>query len=202
MRRTGYFCIAAAAMIVFSFSGLVRAQGPAPVAEQSFDVSLHLVLGSNEGARGEMPSELSAVTKQIRSNFGFSNYRLASTFLGRISNSGSFEYKSVGNVFGPPSTADAQTFLEWSLGDFRTVPASVGPDSVQARAFRFGAKVPVVVGPAAGDGTKGAPIQYESIGVTVGKFGVKQNAPTLIGTLNLPGTSGTIFLIMTVRSVD
>jgi len=159
------------------------------------------VLGSNEGGRGDLPNELSAVSKQMRSNFAFSNYRLASTFMGRISNSGSFEYKSVSNIFGQQSMVDTQTFLEWSLGDFHTVPTAAGGQAVQARAFRFGAKVPVVLGPAGGD--KGpAPIQYESIGVTVGRFVVAQNTPTLIGTLNLPGTSGTIFLVMTVRSAD
>src|SRR5690349_6684807 len=118
MKRTGYLCIALVA--VLALAALTNAQGPAPqpMADASFDVSLHLVLGSNEGGRGDLPGELSAVTKQMRSNFGFSNYRLASTFLGRISNSGSFEYKSVSNIFGQQSTADSQTFLEWSLGDF------------------------------------------------------------------------------------
>src|SRR3954468_10701737 len=103
MRRTGYFCIAMA--VVLTLAGIVSAQGPAPAptADASFDVSLHLVLGSNEGGRGDLPNELSAVSKQMRSNFGFSNYRLASTFLGRISNSGSFEYKSVSNIFGQQS---------------------------------------------------------------------------------------------------
>ena len=200
MKRTGYLCIAA--VVVLTIAGLANAQGPAPapMADSSFDVSLHLVLGSNEGGRGDLPNELSAVTKQMRSNFGFSNYRLASTFLGRISNSGSFEYKSVSNIFGQQSTVDTQTFLEWSLGDFHTVPTAGGGQAVQARAFRFGAKVPVVLGPTGGD--KAAPVQYESIGVNVGRFVVAQNTPTLIGTLNLPGTSGTIFLVMTVRSAD
>jgi hypothetical protein len=200
MRRTGYFCTAAVAVLMLA--ALANAQGPppAPMADASFDVSLHLVLGSNEGGRGDLPNELSAVTKQMRSNFGFSNYRVASTFLGRISNSGSFEYKSVSNIFGQQSIADSQTFLEWSLGDFHTVPSAGGGQAVQARAFRFGARVPVVFAPAGGD--KAAPIQYESIGVNVGRFVVAQNTPTLIGTLNLPGTAGTIFLVMTVRLAD
>jgi hypothetical protein len=200
MRRTGYLCIGAA--VVLMVAGIVSAQGPAPVpmADSSFDVSLHLVLGSNEGGRGDLPNELSAVAKQMRSNFGFSNYRLASTFLGRISNSGSFEYKSVSNIFGQQSTVDTQTFLEWSLGDFHTVPTASGGQAVQARAFRFGAKVPVALGQTGGE--KGSAIQYESVGVNVGRFVVAQNTPTLVGTLNLPGTSGTIFLVMTVRSAD
>jgi hypothetical protein len=198
MRRKGYLFTAVVSVLLLA-AGFANAQQTPAVAEPSFDVSLHLVLGSHEGGRGDLPSDLAAVTKQMRSTFAFSNYRLASTFFGRISNSGSFDYKSVSNMLGQPSTADMQTFLEWSLGDFQTVPLAGGGQGVRARAFRFGAKVPVVMGVTGGD-KAAASIQYESIGVNVGRFVIAQNTPTLIGTLNLPGTSGTIFLVMTVRS--
>ena len=43
---------------------------------------------------------------------------------------------------------------------------------------------------------------YESIGLNLRRISLVENTPTMIGTLNLPGTNGTIFLIMTVRSAD
>ena len=94
------------------------------------------------------------------------------------------------------------TFLDWELGDFRTMPNAKGQTGFQARIFRFGAKVPVVVGGHEVNGKTTPVINYESIGLTLDKIGIAENVPTVIGTLNLPGTTGTIFLIMTVRSAD
>src|SRR5580765_678778 len=92
-----------------------------PSIEPSYQVSLQLVIGSSDvAARGELPANLSAISKELRSTFAFSNYRLAGTFLGRISNAGNFEYKSVTNIFGKDAGQNPQTFLEWSLGNFRT----------------------------------------------------------------------------------
>ena len=45
-------------------------------------------------------------------------------------------------------------------------------------------------------------ISYESIGLVLHGLGFAENVPTLIGTVNLPGADGTIFLVMTVRSAD
>ena len=83
------------------------------------------------------------------------------------------------------------------------MPTTNGRTGFQADSFRFGARVPVVMsGPADASG-KSLPIyNYEPIGIALSRVGLTDGSPTLIGTLNLPGTSGTIFLIMTVRSAD
>ena len=100
--------------------------------EPSCEVSLQLIVGSNDAAkRGDIPENLNAVSKKLRSTFSFTNYRLANSFLGRISNNGSFEYKSVGDVFGQASVAASQTFLDWSMNNFRT-----GPTGKVLRVFR------------------------------------------------------------------
>ena len=70
-----------------------------------------------------------------------------------------------------------------------------GGQGYQARGFRFGAKVPVLTGP-----TKD--ITFEAIGLNLDRVGLAENIPTLIGTLNLPGANGTIFLVMTIKTVD
>ena len=171
--------------------------------EPSFDVALQLVVGSNDGVRGEIPAELAGVTKQIKQSFGLNNYRLATTFIGRIANRGGFEYKSTSNIFGQESTGSTQTFLDWSLRDLQTMPTAGGRTGFRAESFRFGARVPVLTSTAS-DGTgKSTPVfNYEPIGIALNRVGLTDGSPTLIGTLNLPGTSGTIFLIMTVRSAD
>lgn len=171
--------------------------------EPSYNVALQLVIGSNDaGARGELPADLAAVSRQLKSSFSFSNYRLGSTLMGRISNTGNYEYKSLSNIFGAESGAPQQTFIEWSLNNFRVMPTARGQNGFQMQGLRFGARVPVLMSNLS-ESSKSMPIyNYEPIGLNLTKVGLPENVPTLIGTLNLPGTSGTIFLIMTVKSAD
>ncbi|MFL6373530.1 MAG: hypothetical protein ACJ73D_02575 [Pyrinomonadaceae bacterium] len=164
----------------------------------NYDVVLQLVVGSNAGAaKGELPQNLSAVTRQIRSDFEFSNYKLTSTFIGRLAINGQFEYQSVADINGQGSQSTSQTFIDWSLRNLHAVPQSRG---LQADSFRFGARVPVVVGERIIDGGgKGPVINYEQIGINLVHVGISENTPTLIGTLRLPGQDGTVFLVMTIR---
>lgn len=193
-RRTVF--VSFVCVLLFACISFAQPETKEAKVEPSFDTALYLVVGSNDVVQGAaLPSDLAGVSKQIKSNFGFSNYRLASTFLGRIANHGNFEYKSPTNVLGQDMTSQSQ-FLDWSITDLRTLPTEKGATGFQARTFRFGARIPI----ATGDG--GKTVMYEPIGLNLTQVGLVENRPTLIGTLNLPGASGTIFLIMTVRSVD
>ena len=190
--------------LTFTSAAAIFAQTEAmPAIQPSCEVSLHLIVGSNEAAKkGDIPENLNAIIKKLRSTFPFTNYRLANTLLGRISNDGSFEYKSVGDAFGQGSAGASQTFLEWSMNNFRTGPTAKGTPGFQAQGFRFGARVPVTVGTREENGKMIPSISYESIGLVLGKIGFAQTFPTLIGTIDMPGADGTIFLVMTVRSAD
>ncbi len=188
-------------MLILSAS--ILAQAPTQV-EPSYNISLQLVIGSNDAqTRPDLPAELNNVSRQLKSSFTFTNYRLASTFLGRISNTGNFEYKSTSNIFGQESSGATQSFIEWSAVQFRAMPNAAGQTGFQTQSFRFGARVPVLIAERKDEGGKALPVyNYEQIGLNLSKVGLSQNTPTLIGTLNLPGTTGTIFLVMTVRSAD
>jgi hypothetical protein len=181
----------------------VYGQSDGRPVEPSYEVSLQLIVGSNDpAAKPEVPANLSNISKQLRSSFAFTNYRLAGTFLGRITNSGNFEYKSTTNMFGQESEKTRPTFLDWSLLDLRNGPTSSGKRGFQAQVFRLGARVPVTVSKVSDNGVANSIIQYESIGLNLSKVGIAENAPTLIGTLNLPGADGTVFLVMTVRNAE
>ena len=187
-------------LFLFALSG-VRGQAydPNQKMEPSYEVALHVVIGSNEPAsKGELPSGLGAISRQLKSNFSFSNYRLANTFLGRVTNTGNIEYRSVSNILGQESDPESQTFLEWSMGNFRSMQ-----NGFQARSFRFGAKVPVRTGSVRDDAGRASPvINYESVGLTLSMIGFSANTPTLVGTISLPKTTGTIFLVATIRPVE
>lgn len=173
--------------------------------EPSYEVSLQIIIGSNDAATGraDLPQNFSNISRQLKSSFAFSNYRLAGTFLGRIYTAGSFQYKSMTNIFGQESDPRSQTFLDWSVGNFRSGPNAKGQQGFQAQSFRFGARVPVVTGSVTDErGKISSVVNYEPIGLTLERVGLPDNIPTLIGTLNLPGAGGTIFLVMTVKSAE
>jgi hypothetical protein len=167
--------------------------------EANYEITLNILVGSNEaGARTDLPSNLTNISKQLRSAFPYSSYRLANTLMGRVGNNGSFEYKSVANLLGTETDADAMSFMEWSVGSFRAVQ-----NGFQAQSFRFGARVPVKTGSVKDDsGRVSQMFNYESIGLNYSRVGVPVNVPTLLGTLTLPRTNGTLFLVMTVTSAD
>ena len=191
-----FFSLLSVAFLSVAFASNAAAQQQ---LEPSYEVALQVLIGSNDaGARGEMPANLSTIAKQLKSNFSFSNYRLANTFLGRVSNNGNIEYKSVSNVFGVEPIADGpQSFLEWSLVNFQVYPAGL-----QARSFRFGARIPVRTVGIVEAGKTTPMVTYESIGLTVNTVGVPVNKPTLIGTINLPRSTGTMFLVATIKPAE
>ena len=181
------------------------AQGNAgPKIESSYEVVLQLIVGSNEAVEGvALPPNLRSVSSQLKNNFGFANYRLENTFVGRIAANGTFDYRSVSNSFGSGVDTETPSFLEWTLGRLQSSVDDKGQASIQAQPFRFGAKVPIKVSSLADGGTKTiANITYEPIGLTVNQVSLAQNTPTLIGTLSLPKTAGTIFLVLTVRPAN
>jgi hypothetical protein len=92
--------------------------------------------------------------------------------------------------------ADAPTFFEWTIGNFRSMQ-----NGFQARSFRFGARVPVRTGTVKDAGGVASPvINYEAVGISMNVIGLPANTPTLIGTISLPKTAGTIFLVATVKT--
>lgn len=169
--------------------------------EPSYELTLHLVVGSNEaGTRTELPASLDPIARHLKSNFAFAGYRLTNTFQSRLVDGGGTEYKSLMNI---SEAADPRqpAFLEFAITNFAAL--SQQKSLFQARTFRFGARVPVATGGSFKDdaGKSHPTTAYEHLGLTQTKLGIAENVPTLIGTLNLPGTNGTIFLVMTVKPV-
>jgi len=180
--------------ILSSFTQFAQAQGPSPAISRSYEVSLQVLVGSNESEAGAaIPQSLSTVVKDLKPRFSFQNYRLVNTYLGRIGNAGTLEYKSVTNITGQDSEGDSPSILEWSIGRLDDTPDGTR-SVVMAQPFRFGARIPIK--------SVAANVVYESIGLNVNKLSFRENVPTLIGSLNLPKTAGTLFLVVTAKAVD
>jgi len=186
--------------LLFASSAVVFGQ---QAVEQSYEVSLQLLIGSNDAAqKGNLPSNLSTVSQRLKSGYGYSNYRLAETLLGRIANRGKFDYRSGANI-GREIVSQPQNFLEMTVNDLRSGQTAKGGQAFQIESFRFGARVSVITNVMKDDsGKERSAANYENIGLTLNKVGVPENVPTLIGTLALPGVNDTVFLVMTVKAVD
>ena len=189
------FLISAALLGGLSVSAQER-----PITAASHEATLYVVVGSDEPSQGnELPRGLDSVSKQIRETFQFRNYRLINTYYGRLADSGSLEYKSVSST-KMGTDLDSPSFLDWQLARFQANSAS--NNSLSVEMFRFGARVPVST-KLPGKTDVSVPVtNYESVGLTLNKLSLEQGRPTLIGTISLPRTSGTIFLIMTINPVS
>lgn len=174
------------------------------IAEPNYEAVLHVLVSSNQSGPVEnLPSSLSSVAKQVRGEFGGQGLKLINTYLGRLSNAGNMEYKGVSNSYVQEAEPGTPSFLEWSLAGMRTMQNPAGQNVYHFQNFRFGARVPVRVASFSGDGGTKAPVfNYEQIGLNISRMGVRENTPTLMGTLTQPRTDGTLFLVLTVRNVD
>lgn len=183
-------------------SGFGQAE-QAKLAEPNYEATLHVLVGSNQAGQGaDLPQSLTAVARQVRSDFGTSNLRLINTYLGRLSNSGSLDYKGVSSAYLQEAETGSPSFLDWRLVGLKSLQNSAGQNVHQFQSFRFGARVPVRIGVRDDSGKMTAPINYEAIGLTLDRMSVRENVATLVGTLTQPKTDGTLFLVLTVKNVD
>jgi hypothetical protein len=184
------------------FTGVsTSAQVNVSSSEASYEATLYVLIGSDDDAqRGELPKPLSGVAKQIRDTFTFRNYRLMNTYYGRLANNGSLDYKSVSSLKNVSTELDSPSFLDWQLANFKTETTGSGRNSLSVQLFRFGARVPIVISQlSSGDGKSVPLTNYESVGLTLNRLSIAENDPTLIGTISLPRTTGTVFLVLAIK---
>jgi len=170
-------------------------------AEGNFDIVLQVLIGSDtRNIGGQMPQNLAAVSRQLKVNYSFNELRLANTYVGRISNGGNFEFKSVSNLFGRDAANDRPSFLEWSLSGLKVENKEPIKSEVGLQVFRFGARIPIITGQSKdGDGKVISIYNYENVGLTSTRIAMAENVPTLLGSLSLPNSDSSMFLILTLR---
>ncbi len=170
-------------------------------AETSYEVVLHILTASNNPAgKSSVPQSLSNVVKKLKTIYSYSNYNLDSTYLERVANTGNLEFKSVSNELDQNQENYAPVFSEWTLGVLRSSPNSQGKNFIQFQNFRFGQRVPVKSGTLKdASGKTSSVINYEQVGLTMGKMSLPENVPTIIGSLSTSKPDELIFLVLTVK---
>ena len=171
-------------------------------AEPCYEVILQIVIASNNAAeKNAVPSALSNAVKKLKTLYAFSDYRLTTTFLQRMS--GSIEYKSLLSDASQNQDKNAPVFSEWSLRNLRNLPNSAGRNSLQFEAFKFGTRIPVTIGQVKEEGGKIVPVvNYESVGITTTRFSLNENEPTVIASLATSKPDELMFLVLTVKPAE
>lgn len=198
LTRLSFVLLSIAIFSVTHFS-----QAAAAKAEGNFDIVLQVLIGSDtRNIGGQMPQSLAAVSRQLKVNYSFNELRLANTYVGRISNGGNFEFKSVSNLFGRDAANDRPSFLEWSIAGLKVENKEPNKSEVALQAFRFGARIPIMTGQVKDvDGKMQSLYNYENVGLTSTRIAMAENVPTLLGSLSLPNSDSSMFLILTLRPV-
>ena len=165
---------------------------PKPQAETSYDVVLHILTASNNsGDKSSVPTTLSNVVKKLKTIYSFTNYRLDSTFLQRVANNGNMEFKSVVNPTGQTQENSPPSFLDWSFYGLQSLPNAGGQNLIQFQTFRFGQRISITTSPGV--------INYEQIGLTIQRFSMSENVPTIIGSLSTSNPNELTLLVLTVK---
>lgn len=166
---------------------------PQPQAEPSYDIILNVIKASNNpGGKTDVPQSLLNAVKKMKNNFSFTNYILDSTYLQRTSNS--VEVKYVSAPEGQNQSNLAPVFSEWSLIGLKSFPNYQQNKLVQFQSFRFGQRVPIR--------TSSNAVNYEQVGISLQRFSLPENTPTVIGSLSGSKADELIFLVLTVKSTE
>ena len=175
---------------------------PAPRADLNHEVQMH-VLVTAEGVEGapRVPQSLDGIVRQLKSALPPSDYRLAATFINRVRDGGTLEFKSAGAAAAEPGRPQPPPlFFQFVLAGIKLLePASSGAPSVNVQQFRLGMRVPIQTASVAGEKGGSYPvIQYEDVGLTT-QLSVREGEPTLVGMLNSSRPSQLFVVVITIK---
>ena len=196
----------AAVLFVCAFALNSFGQTPAkqPPSEPNYEVLLQVLSASNTASdknSDAVPQSLSNVVKKLKTMYSFSNYRLNLTYLQRVANTGSLEFKGV--LTSANQDVYTPIFSDFSFTQLLNLPDASGQNSISIQNFRFGQRVPIrTANYTADDGKSNAVINYEQVGLSMRKIGLPINAPTIIGNLSASKSDELSFLVLTVRSAE
>jgi len=188
---------------LLSFSNSFAQTEAKQQAEAVYEIVLQtLVASNNTSVKTDVSPSLSNVLKKLKTTYPFTNYRLTSTYLQRVANTGNIEFKSVTNEANQNQENYAPIFSEWSLVGLRNLPNARGQNSIQFQIFRFGQRVPIRTASYKDESGKlSSVVNYEQIGLTLNKFGLSENVPTVIGSL-ASANGEVMFLVLTVKPIN
>lgn len=164
-------------------------------SEPNYEIILHVLTASNNATdRTAVPQSLSNVVKKLKTNYSFSDYRLDSTYLERVTGKAGFEFKSVSGAASQNQGNNVPVFADWSISVLQSLLNEKGRSLIQFQSFRYGQRVPVR--------TSSDVVTYEQIGLTLQKLNLPENIPTVVGSLSTSKPDEMMFLVLTVKPME
>jgi len=215
-KRLGVVSLSVFALCLIVSAGLVTAQeASSSSGKQSanarrddinYDVQLYLLAASNEqserGGAGVVPQSLEGVVRQLRTTLPFTNYRLVTTFLNRVRDTGTVELKGVASSLMPSQIGPSSPiFYDFNLVQVKMDLDSVGQPLIRIHRFRFGLRMPIITGTTRVEGSDvGSPvIQYEPVGVNT-ELSLRDGMPTVVGTMTTSRPGESLILLLSVKT--
>lgn len=164
------------------------------------EVSLHLLIVSNNAQQEKLPVLLDGVAKQIRSTLNISSVNLATTLLHRVETLGGLQVKGIGTASLASPTSNPQTlptFYDYSISQISLGDETDAQDKIRLNRFSFAMRFPIYLSPRAESVQQ---VNYESIAIHTSAT-LKENEPTIIGTTNLGRPDETLVVVITVKRV-
>ena len=191
----------------------VQAQAPnqprAAAEDANLEMQVFLILATNkETAQQSLPAVLDPVVKQLRQALPFKNFNLAASFLNRVKNNGKLEVTWLGGPYeahGSPATTNPS--FSQLTAFVRMFTDEGGRDVVRLNEFRFGTRVPIVIGQTTtsvstlNTAVVPAAVTYEPVGLRT-DLSMREGELVIAGTLNVSSSGDSLVVAVSARRVN
>ena len=205
MNKKPKFIFATAVLFLFCLMSFTNsfAQDTAKTAAPNYKIYLDTIVATNDsGGNKKLSASLTNAIKDIKSD-AFSDYYLFSSSFERIGSSSEINQRGIFNSIGKIGETNSPFFINWSLSGFTELSDGKGQNVTQFGVFRFDARVPFVSKTKFSEEKPSVPVvNYEQIGLNLGKFYVPQNVPTVIGSLSVSQSNDMFYFVLTVKPVE
>ena len=176
---------------IFAQSENVVADGQ---PRQDLRAVLYFLIGNdNTTAGGELPKELTEAAKEIKSGWNHRSLVLAGRQMVKAEAPGTFKSRISIDLGNDGNARIPTSFLDWA-----TSLRSAEGNQVRLGGSTFSIRTPIRIAKA----ESGSDVfNYETFSTSMSGLSVRKSEPTLIGSLSLPATGGTLFMVIKLEAV-
>jgi hypothetical protein len=163
-----------------------------PPPTPNIELTAYLLMASEQETTKKLSPDLEGVTKQLKSVFMYSGFRLLDTLMVRCRDGNGGEASGVA-----PSTSEIsnKTFYSFRFGTAKIV-ASPGVRMIRLDGLKLGVKVPVTTG-----GGPSPTFSYVDTGTNT-DIDVREGQKVVVGKSTIDGSENALFLVLSAKVVD
>ncbi len=169
------------------------ARGAAPTGNRNIELVVYMLLASPKGNAGEaVPADLEPVTKQLKSLFGYSDFRLLDSALIRTREGVQVGSNGTAGIIDP-DLPNASAPYQLSIRSANLIPSDRG-SAIRLDGFRFGIRVPYPTAPGGGH-------SFSEVGIST-ELDVREGQKVVIGKAKVANSNSALVLVVTAKAID